>query len=399
MQHTKYLIAGGGMAAAAAVKGIRDVDVDGSITVISAETDPPYKRPQLSKDLWHGKPLEKVWIKLDKFGADLHLGRTLTWLNLQTRTAVDDRGDSWSFEKLLLATGVKPRHLPNGGEKAIHFRSLSDYRRLRELAEHSRQIGIVGGGFIGSELAASLTMNEVPVTLIMKGQGIGDRMFPADLSAFLTDHYRSKGITLLTGEEYVAMEEQGEQILLKTRSVADHTPRELVFDGVVAGIGAEPVVELAASAGINTSNGIPVDEYLRTSCPDVFAAGDVVSIWQPELGAWRRVEHENNANHMGRHAGRAMAGDMQPYQFLPFFYSDLFEFGYEAVGEIDAILEMISDWKDPLREGIIYYLRDGVVRGVLLWNVWNQVDNARALISSQSLLNDDNRLHPEPAAV
>src|SRR5688572_24168719 len=127
MQHTTYLIIGGGMTAAAAVKGIRELDDRGSITMISSEPDPPYKRPPLSKGLWRGKPLEKIWIDTAKYDVDLQLGRTVSWLNLATNTAVDDRGDSYTFDKLLLATGSRPRHLPNGGEKAIHFRTAHDY--------------------------------------------------------------------------------------------------------------------------------------------------------------------------------------------------------------------------------------------------------------------------------
>jgi NADPH-dependent 2,4-dienoyl-CoA reductase/sulfur reductase-like enzyme len=124
-----------------------------------------------------------------------------------------------------------------------------------------------------------------------------------------------------------------------------------------------------------------VNERLQTSRPDVYAAGDVASFESRVLGRRLRVEHEDNANAMGRVAGRAMAGERDVYDHLPFFYSDLFDLGYEAVGEVDARLEAVPDWKDPFREGVVYYLRDGRVRGVLLWNTWGQVDAARALIA------------------
>jgi NADPH-dependent 2,4-dienoyl-CoA reductase/sulfur reductase-like enzyme len=128
-------------------------------------------------------------------------------------------------------------------------------------------------------------------------------------------------------------------------------------------------------------NGIRVDSFLRTNLPNIYAAGDVASFHNPALDKWLRVEHEDNANTMGELAGRAMAGETVSYDYIPSFYSDLFELGYEAVGEVDARLETVADWKVPYREGVVYYLRDGRVRGVLLWNVWDQVDAARRLIA------------------
>ncbi len=140
------------------------------------------------------------------------------------------------------------------------------------------------------------------------------------------------------------------------------------------------MVELARQAGLQVENGIVVDEFCATPAPDVFAAGDVASFPHPALAARIRVEHEDNANTMGRAAGRTMAGDRAPYQHLPFFYSDLFDLGYEAVGELDPRLNTFADWVEPFRQGVVYYLKDGRVRGVLLWNTWGQVDAARALI-------------------
>jgi len=140
-------------------------------------------------------------------------------------------------------------------------------------------------------------------------------------------------------------------------------------------------VELAQEAGLEVQNGVRVNASLRSSHPDIYAAGDVASFHNPALDDWLRVEHEDNANTMGRMAGRAMAGETTSYDHLPSFYSDLFELGYEAVGEIDSRLETVADWKEPYREGVIYYLRAGRVRGVLLWNVWEQVDAARRLIA------------------
>ena len=378
MRHYNYLIIGGGMAADAAVSGIREVDSTGNIGLISSEADPPYDRPPLTKALWKGKPLDSVWRRTAKRKVDLFLGRTVNGLDLAQKRVADDQKAVLSFEKLLLATGGSPRQLPFGGDDIIYYRSLRDYRRLRELTTKRKRFAVIGSGFIGSELAAALALNEKQVTMVFPGQNIGERLFPSDLSQFITDFYRDKGVELWNGESAVGLERRGEEFILKTKSA-----RELNVDAVVAGIGIQPNLDLARAAGLNTGDGIIVDEFLRTSHPDVYAAGDVASFYNPALDRRLRVEHEDNANFMGRLAGRNMAGTAEPYHHLPSFYSDLFDLGYEAVGEIDSRLNILADWKAPHREGVVYYQKDGLVRGVLLWNVWGQVDAARELISSK----------------
>ena len=206
-------------------------------------------------------------------------------------------------------------------------------------------------------------------------------MFPADLATFLNDFYRQKGVEVLAGERVTGWEMREGKPVLKTRNAQTQGDREIVADAVVAGIGIQPNVELAQAAGLEVDNGIRVDRGLRTSHPDIYAAGDVANFYNPALDQRLRVEHEDNANTMGRLAGQAMAGRTVSYDHLPSFYSDLFELGFEAVGELDARLETVADWKEPYREGVVYYLRDGRVRGVLLWNVWDQVDAARKLIA------------------
>lgn len=376
MPHARYLIVGGGMTADAAVQGIREVDTQGSITLIGAEADAPYARPPLSKGLWKGEALESIWKKTSDAGADLHLGRRVTSLDLAAKRAVDDRGGAWTFDKLLLATGGTARRLPFGGDRVIYFRTIEDYRRLRTLADEGKSFAVIGGGFIGSEVAAALALQGRKVTMLFPDEGIGSRLFPADLARFLVTYYREKGVDVRTGEQVTGMSERGAQVIVHTKGGA-----EIAVDSVVAGIGITPNTELAAAAGITVDNGIVVDERLRTSHADVYAAGDVANFAVPALGGRIRVEHEDNANTMGRAAGRSMAGDATPYTHLPFFYSDLFDLGYEAVGEMDPRGEFVADWKTPFREGVVYYLAKGRVRGALLWNTWGQVDAARALIA------------------
>lgn len=375
MPHFKYLIIGGGMTAEAAVRGIRQVDSNGAIALWSAEKDPPYNRPPLSKSLWQGMDLEKIWRRTQEEGVELRLGVRARELDVGGKRVADEGGTAYTYDRCLLATGGAPRRLRSAPEGVIYFRTLEDYRRLRELAGAGRRIAVLGGGFIGSEIAAALATNETEVVMLFPEEGIGARIFPVDHARFLNEYYRERGVDVRPATRVTGVSREGSKWTLKTDG-----GESLMADGVVAGLGIRPAVELAESAGLSTDDGIVVDERLSAGHPDLFAAGDVARFPSPALGARIRVEHEDNANTMGMHAGRALAGEAEPYEHLAFFYSDLFDLGYEAVGDLDARLETVADWIEPHRKGVIYYLADGRVRGVLLWNVWKQVGAARELI-------------------
>jgi 3-phenylpropionate/trans-cinnamate dioxygenase ferredoxin reductase subunit len=382
MPHTQYLLIGASMTGDAAVRGIRDADPSGSVALIGTESDPPYNRPPLTKGLWKGQKEEEIWRGTADFGATLYLGRTVRSLDVAAKRVTDDRGETYTYDRLLLATGGTPKRLdPHVGADAgndgiLYYRTYRDYERLRALAERGQRFAVIGGGFIGSEIAAALAMNGKSVTLLLRGTGIAAGMFPPGLSAFLNEYYTEKGVEVVTGETVSAVSMTG-----GTTSVSTSAGRTVDVDGVVAGIGIRPNTELAQTAGLTVDDGILVDQHLRTSHPDVYAAGDVARFYNPALGEHVRVEHEDNANTMGQAAGRNMGGQAVTYDHLPFFYSDLFDLGYEAVGDLRASLTIVEDWKTPYREGVVYYLRGGRVRGVLLWNVWDQVDHARRLIA------------------
>jgi 3-phenylpropionate/trans-cinnamate dioxygenase ferredoxin reductase subunit len=376
MARYRYLIIGAGMTADAAAHGIRKHDGKGSIGLIGAEPHAPYNRPPLSKALWKGDPEDSIWRKSVETDAHLHLGHRATRLDASRRQVTDAQGATYEYDTLLLATGGTPRKLPDAPDGIIYFRTLDDYRASRQLADRKARFVVIGGGFIGSEVAAALRLQQCEVTMILPQQGLGARVFPADLSRYLVEYYRREGVTVLTGESVEQVDRAGGGYRVHTR-----TSGTMVADAVVAGLGIEPDVTLARQAGLTVNDGLVVDAQLRASQPDIYAAGDVASFTNPALGKRIRVEHEDNANTMGDVAGQNMAGAGLRYDHLPFFYSDLFTLGYEAVGEVDARHETVADWKDPMKEGVVYYLEGGRVRGVLLWNTWDQVTAARALIA------------------
>ncbi|MEN6449801.1 MAG: FAD/NAD(P)-binding oxidoreductase [Thermoguttaceae bacterium] len=381
MHSFRYLIIGGGMAGDAAVRGIREVDPNGPIGLIGAELHPPYDRPPLTKGLWKGKPLESVWRGAAADEATLRLGRWVETLDPARKLVRDDGGTFYHYEKLLLATGGTPRQLADDAGIVLYYRTLDDYHTLRKMAADKQRFIVIGSGFIGSEIAAALAINDKQVVMVFPDEAIGGHRYPPDLGQFLNDFYRQKGVEVRAGEEVVRLEERNGRAVVHARSRRDGSEHEIVGDAVVAGIGIQPNVALGHQAGLEVGDGVRVDSALCTSDPNIFAAGDVAEFFNPAMGQYIRVEHEDNANTMGEAAGRSMAGSPVHYDYLPYFYSDLFELGYEAIGQLDSRLQTVADWKEPLREGVVYYLQDGRVRGVLLWNVWERVDAARQLIA------------------
>jgi len=389
MEHEfDYFIVGAGMAGEAAAQALREADADATIGLIGDESHPPYDRPPLTKKLWKDGKEEDIWRPIDKARAAVTLRRRATRIDRAAHVVHDDAGDTWKYRKLLIATGGTPRRFPSGGGDFIYYRTFDDYKRLRQAVKPGARIAVIGGGFIGSEIAAAMALNHCKVTMLFPEDAIAARVYPESLADAVTVYYREKGVDGRAGVKV----EGGEGNRLR---LSDGTTIEA--DAVVAGLGITPDVQLALDAGLEVDNGIMVDDHLRSSDPDIYAAGDVASFPAPALGRRMRVEHENAAISMGTRAGRCMAGQDAPYDELPFFYSDLFDLGYEAVGILDSRLETVEQWVTPFREGVVYYLDDGRVRGVLLWNTWGQVDAARNLIASPGPFDAENVLGRLPA--
>ena len=381
----QYVIVGAGLAGVSAIQGIRERDAEGPILLVGAEAHLPYDRPPLSKKLWNGKkkPEDIVLHPADWYlaqGAELALGDRVVNLDPAGRTlTLDGGGRRVRYEKLLLATGGIPRTLtlPGAGLPGIHtFRTLDDYRTIRDLAVPGSSALVIGSGFIGAEIAAALCGKGVRVTMVYPEARLIPRVFPEALGRALQAAYAGKGIEMLPGRRPASFSREGDSILTETD--AGQTIRTRF---VIAGIGIAPATELAIGAGLKTGNGILVDERLATSDPDIFAAGDNADFLYRGLGGKRmRLEHWDNALSQGLHAGRSMAGASEPFDAMPYFFSDLFEFGFEAVGEVDSKMEVVADWQKENDTGVLYYLNERKVRGVMCCNVWDRMDAARQLI-------------------
>lgn len=377
MKNYKYLIIGGGMTTSAGIDGIRSIDKEGSICIISDEKYKPYERPPLTKGLWQDTKMDSIFIEMDESNVHLHLNKKATEIDKDNKIVKDSSGKKYKYTKLLIATGATPKTISKPSKRIIYYRNLQDYKDLRSLTEKYSNFGVIGGGFIGSEIAAALSLNKKKVTMIFLEEGIGGLLFPKELSTHLNSYYKEKGIEIYPKSKVQQITEVDNKIKVKTDT------NEFSFDALVIGIGVNPNIELLQSNGFNVENGVIVNEFLQTSVPDIYAAGDVAKFYSPSLDRMIRVEHEDNAYEQGKVAGKNMAGSKIKYEHLPFFYSDLFDYGYEAIGILDPKLNIIEDWKDEFNKGVVYYLQNEIVVGVLLWNVWDQIEYAGELIANK----------------
>jgi 3-phenylpropionate/trans-cinnamate dioxygenase ferredoxin reductase subunit len=259
----------------------------------------------------------------------------------------------------------------------VYFRSFVDYRTLRGLSGSGRNIAVVGGSYIGTELAAALAQNDTHATLIHPDEVLGGAMFPADLATQFEKTYAQHGVELVSGTKVTSGRTTDDGVVL---SLDDGSERS--FDAMVSGLGIIPCVEVAEKAGLKVDDGIVVDGSLRTSADDVYAAGDVANYPDQILGR-RRIEHVDNAKQMGGAAGRIMAGSTEVYNHTPYYYSNVFDISYQAVGTLDPSLEKVEDWAEPQGKGVIYYLDGGRTAGVLLWNVPDKLDDARQVLADK----------------
>jgi NADPH-dependent 2,4-dienoyl-CoA reductase/sulfur reductase-like enzyme len=344
MKSSKYLLIGGGLASSQAAKQIRKADPQSPITLVGDEPYVPYDRPPLSKEFLRGeKPREALFFDTEQHlrdqGVDLILGVAVQQLDLSDKTAILAKGEPMTFEKALIATGGRPVRLKLRGSDlpgVYYLRTLDDSAAIHAEASPGKRAVFIGAGFIGMEVAASLTQQGVQATVIEAQPHIWARFADATLAGFFQGYCADKGVTFYTNE--MAVEIKG---TTRPSAVVTRSGREIPCDFVCIGVGIVPNVELAQQAGLKVDNGIVVNEYLQASHPDVYAAGDVANYLDPIFGKRRRVEHWGHAEYCGQLAGQNMAGANKTYDLLTYVWSDIFDLHLQFAGdesEYDQVL-------------------------------------------------------------
>ncbi|XJS11273.1 NAD(P)/FAD-dependent oxidoreductase [Aerococcaceae bacterium WGS1372] len=381
MQHSyKYIILGGGMAGANAAMEIRKVDPEGTLLIITQETDKPYYRPPLSKEFWTNDdyPKDKIFYKIDKDSSiDILTETSATKINAQEQTVEVDRGDVYQYDKLLYAIGGTPKWIEGPeSERVLAIRNLEDYRALRRLTHPGTSAIIVGGGWIGAELAAGLKVNDVDVTLIFPNEILNEKRLPYMLAKKFNQRFVDLGVKLINKARADYYSVDGEQVTLMLED-----GREFTADILILGIGIQPNIELAKAAGLEVGNGVIADQYLQSSKPNIYVAGDVLSYPDVIIGR-NRFEHEEQAELSGRTAGRNMTGAKEAYDHgAPLSYTDVLDISIEGVGEMsrnrdDAIIEEVAGGY------IVYYLFKDKPSGILTYNVKVDMNKARDILAN-----------------
>ncbi len=386
MHHTyDYLILGGGMTADAAANGIRKQRGTGSIAIIGNESHPPFPRPALSKKLWTDESftVENTALKTtDRTGAGVVLEDAAVDVDTTAKRVTTASGDIYEYDKLLIATGGHPTTIDGlpAGERVFYYRTLADYYAVAALVADRPHVVVVGGGYIGSEMAAALVQQGCRVTLVHPGEVVSGHMFPREISERFESAFVQAGVEIMPG---LSVEGGSSDATGVTLQLSDGS--ELRGDLAVIGLGVSPSTDfLSGVVDLDDDGGIVVDERLATSAADVWAAGDVASYPDKILGR-RRVEHVDNATTMGGTAGRIIAGSDEVYDHTPMFYSDVFDLSYEAVGTLDSSLDTFVEEVDgEAGSAIVYYADEDAVRGVLLWNGAPGLDAAKDLLADGS---------------
>lgn len=370
MDDELIVIVGGGRAAASLVESYRDAGGEGFVTILSRDSMPPYNRPPLSKGFLRGEMEADGVLAFprdyyEERVVDLRLGCTVAGVDLEGGTVTLEDGETVGFTKLVIAAGARPRRLdvPGADLPDVHtYRTLADAAAVRDAADGARKALVVGGSFIGAEVAASLRARGLEVTLVE----LGDRLMPALGSAGLSDEllelYRSHGVEVLLGESITELTANGRSL---TGALTD-SGRRLEAFLVVVGVGVVPNVEVLEGSGIEIDDGIVVDGRFRTSAPGVYAVGDVARYPDPISGRLRRVEHWSGADAQGAHLGRVLAGARAPYAEVPAFFTQLFGVKLQVLGDVEGADDFVQ--RGSIAEGRLlgFYLREGHLVGAVL---------------------------------
>ncbi|OLC15409.1 MAG: hypothetical protein AUH29_07895 [Candidatus Rokubacteria bacterium 13_1_40CM_69_27] len=380
MKRQRIVIVGASLAGATAAATLRDEGFDGEIQLIGAEAQPPYNRPPLSKGyLRQQERFEDQLVKPASYYAEqrieLRLGMRATGIDAKQKVVELEGGERVVYDRLLVATGGRNRTLSVSGanlEGVFQLRTVEDCDRIRAVTQEGRRAVIMGLGFIGSEVSASLRQLGIEVAAVEGSPVPLARVLGEEVGQVLAGIHREKGVELILEDSVAAFEGSGRVERVRTKK-----GRVLECDMVVAGIGIVPNTELLAAAGAQVDNGVLVDERCRTSLSDVFAAGDVTNHMHPIFGRLR-VEHWNNGYQQGRAAARSLLGGEQPYDYVHSFWSDQYEHSIEYVGFAARWDRLVFRGRPESRTFLGFYLKDGIVRAAVGLNRGGDPEDPKA---------------------
>lgn len=395
-----FVIVGAGLAGGKAAEALRDEGFTGAITLVGDEGERPYERPPLSKDYLQGKSeREKVFVHPEGWYAEhdvtLVPGNAATSVDRNAHQVTLADGTTLTYDKLLLTTGSSPRilHIPGSDLAGIHYlRRLADSDRIREAFAKGGPVAVIGGGWIGLETAAAARVADLPVTVLEMESLPLLRVLGPELAQVFADLHREHGVDLRLGvkvEQIVGSDGKVTGVQL-----ADGTT--VPADTVLVGVGITPNVALAEQAGLQVDNGIVVDAALRTSDPDVFAAGDVANARHPRLGRSIRVEHWANALNQPAVAAASMLGKDASYDRTPYFYTDQYDLGMEYTGYVQpgGYDKVVVRGALDTREFLAFWVRDGRVLAGMNVNIWDVTDQIKALVESGRVVDLDRLADP-----
>ncbi|MEU3275072.1 FAD-dependent oxidoreductase [Saccharomonospora sp. NPDC006951] len=385
----RIVIVGGGLAGAGAAASLRGRGYQGEVLVLGTDPHRPYELPPLSKGLLLGNVDEPDWVRGENFYAehdiDLRAGLSATRIELGGRLVTDEDGERHRYDRLLLATGSRPRTLPvpGGDLPSLHtLRSLDDSLALRSAFERAGKVVIVGAGWIGTEAAAAARAHGAEVTVVEQDTLPLRAVLGDEIATVFRDLHTGHGVQWRLGSAVAEFTRAGEATEVR---LADGGVLEA--DTVLVAVGATPRVELAHAAGLELSGngGIVVDAGLRTAAPDVYAAGDIASHFHPRYGTRVRVEHWANAKNQGEHVAGNLIGANEPYLRTPYFFTDQYDLGCEYRGLADPATDELVVRGDPAaREFTAFWLREGTVTAAMNVNMWDDGDALQALVEGRA---------------
>jgi 3-phenylpropionate/trans-cinnamate dioxygenase ferredoxin reductase subunit len=381
----RIVIVGGGLAGAKAAETLRDEGYEGGLVIVAAEDERPYERPPLSKDLLRGESeREKARVHPEGFYAErdieLRSGVGAASIDVAGHAVALEDGERLPYDRLLLATGAEPRRIGIPGadlDGVLALRTLADSERLAEAIRGDGRLVVIGAGWIGSEAAASARTMGSEVTVVERLDVPLETVLGAELGGMYGDLHREHGVELLTGAGVEAFE--GDARVERVRLAGGRT---IDCGAVLVGIGVVPRTGLAEAAGLEVGDGVLVDATLRTSAPDIWAAGDVAGHMHPRYGRRVRVEHWANALNQGPAAARNMLGADAPYDRLPYFFSDQYDVGMEYSGLAGRDDAVVVRGDLATREVIAFWTAGGRVSAAMNVNVWDVTDALQELIRS-----------------